>query len=124
MRDADTNRTMLLHLPFIIHFLPFTEVPDNCPTGYYGTLCTGKCNCNDCDQTYGCLEKTCFQGFFGPNCEDDCHCLNGVACDRVTGKCAADWNTGLSLCEPGYVSSTGINLNNCQKCKFTKSFIY
>ena len=66
-------------------------VPDNCTVGYYGTQCT-----------------------------DKCHCLNGAACDRETFKCEADVTTGLSLCEPGYASDTGTNLDNCQLCMYLK----
>ena len=106
---------------FIICVYYISQVPDICPTSYYGTQCTDKCYCYDCDQMFGCLGKTCFQGFFESNCQNECHCLNGAACDRVTGRCDADGNTGLSLCEPGYVSSDGVNLNNCQQCKLKNS---
>ena len=91
-------------------------VPDTCPAGYYGISCSDKCNCQQCDKATGvCHVIECFTGFFGPNCETDCHCLNGAACDKETGKCEADRTTQLSLCEPGYVSSTGVNLDNCQQ---------
>ena len=97
-------------------------VPDTCPTGYYGEMCLNKCLC-ECDQTTGaCLADTCFSGYHGANCGIECHCLNDAPCDKESGRCAADIDTGLSLCQPGYVSSSGINLDNCQQCKHSGVF--
>ncbi|XP_072037352.1 uncharacterized protein [Amphiura filiformis] len=92
------------------------QVPDDCPTGYWGRNCSGKCGCENCNQDTGSclLASECLPGFAGPNCDRECHCLTGPSCvDRMTAKCPADDNTGLSLCEPGYMSVTGINLDNC-----------
>ncbi|XP_072022932.1 uncharacterized protein [Amphiura filiformis] len=92
------------------------QIPDECPTGYWGSECTEKCGCENCNQDTGSclLASECLSGFAGHNCEHECHCLSGPSCvDRMTAKCSADDNTGLSLCEPGYMSVTGINLDNC-----------
>ena len=95
-----------------------------CLTGFYGPHCETVCHCDNCDRTTGCTDKECLTGFYGANCETECHCLNGAACDRVTGKCEVDPTTQLSLCEPGYASNTGFNLDNCQKSMYDlKSFI-
>ncbi|XP_072047180.1 uncharacterized protein [Amphiura filiformis] len=61
------------------------------------------------------MNSQCHTGYWETQCDIECHCLNGAACDRVTGKCDADLNSGLSLCEPGYISSIGVNLENCQR---------
>ena len=29
----------------------------------------------------------CDQGYYGPQCTEKCHCLNGTACDKDTGEC-------------------------------------
>ncbi|XP_072047315.1 uncharacterized protein [Amphiura filiformis] len=93
------------------------QIPaSTCLPGYYGTMCTDKCNCQCEKNTGSCTGATeCLQGFYGTNCETECHCLNGAACDRDTGKCVVDITTGLSLCEPGYASSTGANFDDCQQ---------
>ena len=95
------------------------SVPDLCGRGYYGPMCTEKCNCFPCDKATGsCTSSSeCLQGFYGANCDTECHCLNGAACDRDTGRCDIDDATGLSLCEPGY---TGEHLENCQQCKYNQ----
>ncbi|XP_072034064.1 uncharacterized protein [Amphiura filiformis] len=88
-----------------------------CHTGYWGEQCQLQCNsnCNDCDKSTGCMNSQCPIGYWGEQCDTECHCLNGVACDKETGKCSPDLSTGLSLCEPGYASTTGVNLENCQR---------
>ena len=37
----------------------------------------------------------CPNGKFGLNCENDCHCLNSMACDKENGHCS-------SGCAPGW----------------------
>ena len=86
-----------------------------CFLGYWEEQCDKECHCDGCDRDAGCINSQCLTGYWGLNCETECHCLNGAACDRGTGQCEADIATGLSLCEPGYVSDNGINLNNCQQ---------
>ena len=86
-----------------------------CLSGFFGPNCDSVCHCDSCNRTTGCTDKECMTGFYGPHCETECHCLNGEACDRVTGKCKTDPTTQLSLCEPGHSSNTGFNLDNCQK---------
>ena len=86
-----------------------------CLQGFFGENCDEMCHCDGCDRTRGCKNKDCLIGFYGPHCETECHCLNSAACDRYTGKCEPDVTNGLSLCEPGYVSNSGINLDNCQR---------
>ena len=81
-------------------------------------MCLSKCLCK-CDKTTGaCLVDTCSSGYHGATCGIKCNCLNGSPCDKDTGRCAEDVTTGLSLCQPGYVSDTGVNLDNCQLCKY------
>ncbi len=88
-----------------------------CHTGYWGDQCESQCNsnCFTCDKTTGC--SFCLTGYWGEECDKECHCWNNAACDKETGKCNDDVITGLSLCAPGYVSDTGVNLENCQMCK-------
>ena len=85
-----------------------------CFQGYWGQQCDMECRCDDCVKL-GCNGTQCFSGYWASDCETECHCLTGAACDQYTGQCDADVTTSLRLCEPGYVSNTGINLDNCQQ---------
>ena len=64
------------------------------------------------------MNSQCYNSYWGEQCDKECHCFNNAACDKETGKCNVDLTTGLSLCAPGYVSDTGVNLDNCQMCKY------
>lgn len=55
----------------------------------------------------------CPAGYFGEACTDICHCENDHSCERDTGQCPE------GKCAPGFISSTGVNLANCQQCKPT-----
>ena len=86
----------------------------------YGPACVQNCHCqHQCDvitgvchgvcssgwrKVNGACARTCSSGFWGVNCESDCHCAShNRACDGVTGACDAD-------CDRGYSRS------NCQTC--------
>ncbi len=89
-----------------------------CLTGYWGDQCDIQCSkCFNCDRSTGCMNGHCYNGYWGEECDKDCHCLNNAACAKETGKCNVDIATGLGPCAPGYVSDTGVNLDNCQMCK-------
>ena len=52
------------------------------------------------------LITVCDQGTFGEECKSRCHCLNGVGCNNVNGKCPredcdAGWKT--NTCSEGKV---------------------
>ena len=102
----------------------FSKVPEICEDGYYGINCTRKClNCN-CDPATGCLNQSCNVGFWGPECQSECHCLNGVTCDKQTGRCDPDATTGLRICEIGFMSDTDVALDNCQKCNLILFLVF
>lgn len=45
----------------------------------------------------GCLDQ-CLPGSFGPDCasERQCHCADNIGCDRFTGNCSGDCESGYS----------------------------
>eukprot|EP00058_Branchiostoma_floridae_P001874 XP_002587362.1 hypothetical protein BRAFLDRAFT_231364 [Branchiostoma floridae] len=54
----------------------------------------------------------CEEGKFGEDCTETCHCLDDVACDRVTGHCPND------TCAGGWVGEI------CQDSEFSRAFIF
>ena len=79
----------------------------------YGPGCVQNCHCkHQCDVITGVCDGdctsgwrkvndacalTCTSGFWGVNCESNCHCAShNRACDSVTGACDADCDSGYS----------------------------
>ena len=72
----------------------------NCHCEHQCDVITGACD-GDCTSGWrkvnGACALTCISGFWGVNCESDCHCdSRNRACDGVTGACDANCDRGYS----------------------------
>eukprot|EP00057_Strongylocentrotus_purpuratus_P008299 XP_011662773.1 PREDICTED: tyrosine-protein kinase receptor Tie-2-like [Strongylocentrotus purpuratus] len=105
----------------------------DCDAGQYGAGCLQSCHCasGHCDRFTGqCLGSpsgcsrgwsgvncqvpdVCPKGYFGAACLSKCYCDNGVACDKVSGKCPQ------KRCAPGFaVYDDGQHCSGCRPGTF------
>ncbi|KAJ8040644.1 Receptor-type tyrosine-protein phosphatase mu [Holothuria leucospilota] len=117
------------------------QIPDDCPTGYFGMDCTEKCLCMNnvaCDKITGeCTNgqcapgsvkpmgsvrcQECPDGFYGDSCREECHCESN-ACDKATGECVGcckpQWlETDSNTCQTGLEGSSFLKVNSDQSTR-------